>query len=130
VLGWRNSDSTGSTPYPFENFAGTLCEVLVYDRQLSLAEVDALDAYLAGKYGISATAIPPALNARLAIPGSVELSWETSTGRLYQLQSTTNLAPANWLDAGVPVSGTGVLTLTNFPTGSELQNYFRLKVAN
>jgi hypothetical protein len=130
VLGWRNSGANGVNPYSSENFGGILCEVLIYDRQLSAAEVDAMNNYLGGKYGISVTVLSPPLKARLASPGLVELSWEAAAGRLYQIQSTTNLAPANWLDVGVPIPGTGVQAITNLPTTIDPQKFYRLKVTN
>ncbi|MCX6926349.1 MAG: hypothetical protein NT154_24550, partial [Verrucomicrobia bacterium] len=47
ILGWRNSDAWGNLPVGFENFTGVICEVLVYDRQLSGPEVDAVNFFLA-----------------------------------------------------------------------------------
>ena len=130
ILGWRNSDAYGNPPIAIENFGGVICEVLAYDRQLSAAEVDAMNFFLAGKYDLAVASIPPPLWIERASASSVALSWESTAGRRYQLQSATNLPAAIWLNYALPFPGTrGVLT-TNIPLSSEPKKFFRLQIDN
>ena len=53
--------------------------------------------------GVSITALP-----RLHVKvGSVSLSFQTETNRLYQIQYTDQLSPTQWIDLGVPLKGYG-----------------------
>jgi sugar lactone lactonase YvrE len=54
------------------------------------------------------------------------LTWPSVTNRSYQLQSTTNLALADWLAEGSPTAGTGGPLTNTLPIGSELGKFFRL----
>ena len=130
ILGWRNSDANGNPPVPGENFAGVLCEVLVYDRQLSAPELDAVNFFLANKYGLAVTPIPPVLQVAAVTSGMVGLQWPSTSGRRYQLQSATNLPAASWFDEGAPFPGTGSVLATNLPIGPALKKFFRLQIGN
>jgi len=130
VLGWRNTDAYCNAPIAIENFNGVICEVLVYDRQLSPAELDAMNFYLAGKYGLAVAAIPPMLQVQLVSANSVALSWGSTAGRTYQLQTATKLPAANWLNLGAAFPGTGGVLTTNIPIGSESVKFFRLQSSN
>ena len=130
LLGWRNSNAYGGTPAPSENFNGMICEVLVYDRQLNAAELDAMNFYLAGKYGIAVTAIPPLLQVQLVSTITATLNWASTAGRTYQLQTTTNLPATSWQNLGTPFPGTGGVLTTNLPVAQGPAKYFRLQVSN
>ena len=130
ILGWRNADALGGPPVGFENFAGVLCEVLVYDRQLSAPELDAVNFFLANKYGLAVTPIPPVLQVAAVTSGMVGLQWPSTSGRRYQLQSATNLPAASWFDEGAPFPGTGSVLATNLPIGPALKKFFRLQIGN
>jgi len=60
--------------------------------------------------------------------GSLDIIFGTQTGFSYQLQSTTNLAavPANWVNEGGPVSGTGSSVTSSVPTSLDT-NFFRVQ---
>jgi hypothetical protein len=47
-----------------------------------------------------------AWNAEEAYSGALSLTWNAIEGETYQLQYTTNRAPANWLDLGDPIAAT------------------------
>jgi len=130
ILGWRNSDAFGNPPVAFENFSGMICEVLVYDRQLSGPEVDAVNFLLANKYGLPVTPIPPMLQLAPAASGTVALQWAATLGRQYQLQSANNLPAATWANQGAPFNGTGGLLSTNIPIGPEPRKFFRVQISN
>jgi hypothetical protein len=126
ILGWRNSDADGNPPVTSENFGGVICEILVYDRQLSGPEVDAVNLFLANKYGLPVTPIPPVLQLVPAPSGTVALQWATTLGRQYQLQSATNLPAASWANEGAPLNGTGGLLTNTLPVGTVPTKFFRL----
>ena len=126
ILGWRNSDANGNLPVAGENFGGVICEVLAYDRQLSESEVDAVNFFLANKYGLSVTPIPPVLQLVPAASETVALGWDSTIGRQYQLQSATNLAAASWYSEGTPLNGTGGLLTISLPTDAQPRQFFRL----
>lgn len=126
ILGWRNSDALGNPPVASENFGGVICEVLVYEREFTMAELDAVDFFLANKYGLPVTPIPPVLQVASVAGGTVALQWAATTGRRYQLQSTTNLTAASWLSEGTPLNGAGGLLTNNLPIGAQPSRFFRL----
>lgn len=126
ILGWRNSDALGNPPVTGENFGGVICEVLVYDRQLDAGELDAMNFYLAGKYNLAVMPIPPVLQVASVAGGTVTLQWASTAGRRYQLQSTTNLSTASWLNEGTPFTGTGGVLTNTIPSGTEPTKFFRL----
>jgi len=126
ILGWRNSDADGNPPVASENFGGVICEILVYDRQLSGPEVDAVNFFLANKYGLPVTPILPVLQLVSATSGTVALQWAATLGRQYQLQSATNLSTASWASEGAPLNGTGSVLATNLSISSGSAKFFRL----
>jgi hypothetical protein len=131
ILGWRNTDAYCHVPpYGPENFNGVICEVLVYDRQLTPAEVDAVNFFLSAKYGLPVTPIPPVLRVAAVTSGIVGLQWPSTSGRRYQLQSATNLPAASWAAEGPPFPGTGGVLATNLPIGSGPAKFFRLQLSN
>ena len=128
ILGWRNSDANGNRPVAGENFSGVLCEVLVYDRQLTPAEMDAVNFFLSAKYGLPVTPISPVLQVAAATSGSVGLQWSSTSGRRYQLQSATNLSAASWTSEGSPFAGTGSVLATNLARDPYPRKVFRLQL--
>ncbi len=58
----------------------------------------------------------------------VVLSFPTQTGVLYQLQSSTDLTAASWLNVGVPHVGTGGTRSANITIGPEPKKFFRLRL--
>ncbi len=75
------------------------------------------------------------LQIELAASGSVNLGWASITGRIYQLQSITNLPtnaapspPISWSDEGSPFAGTGGMLTTNIPIAPAPAKFFRVQV--
>jgi hypothetical protein len=126
ILGWRNSDANGNPPTALENFGGMICEVLIYDRQFSAPEVDAVNLFLANKYGLPVTPIPPVLQLAPAVSGTVALQWAATLGRQYQIQSAANLPVSSWLNEGTPFNGTGGVLATNLSISPGSAKFFRL----
>ena len=103
-----------------------ICEVLVYDRLLNAGELDAMDAYLAGKYNLAITPVPPVLQVAAITSRTVTLQWVSTPGRSYQLESTTNLSSASWINEGTPFTGTGGVLTNTIPVGADPTKFFRL----
>jgi hypothetical protein len=89
-----------------------------------------MDLYLTGKYGLDVPSLPPTLQAQMVSSNSLGLSWPGTVGRVYQLQTATNLPATNWLNLGITFSGTGGVLSTNLPIGPAPVRFFRLQVLN
>ena len=55
-----------------------------------------------------------------------KLSWPTVAGLNYQLQSTTNLSAASWVNEGAPFTGTGGALTNTISVGADSEKFFRL----
>lgn len=73
---------------------------------------------------LSPVVVPPLTITRSGT--DVVLSFPTQTGVSYQLQSSTDLTAASWLDVGVPYSGTGGVLSPIITIGPEPRKFFRL----
>jgi hypothetical protein len=58
--------------------------------------------------------------------GAFSLTWNTIAGETYQLQYTTNLAPANWLDLDGPITATNSTMTASDIIGLNPQRFYRL----
>ena len=119
-LGAYLPQSTTATAF----FKGQIDEVSLYQRALTSNEVAAI--YGAGSTGKSL----PTLRVQSAAPGSITLSWDSTVGRSYQLQSATNLPASTWFSEGAAFPGTGGVLLTNLPIRPGPAWFFRLKSDN
>jgi len=57
---------------------------------------------------------------------NLKLSWPTVAGLNYQLQSTTNLSAASWMNEGAPFTGTGGALTNTISVGADSEEFFRL----
>ncbi|MBI5387031.1 MAG: VCBS repeat-containing protein [Verrucomicrobia bacterium] len=130
ILGWRNSDANGNPPVASENFAGVICEVLVYDRQLSPAELNAMHLYLAGKYGIAVVPIQPELRITLVNVASMgtnfTFAFQTVSNLSYTVEYNGDLNTTNWL-LHHTLTGDGSLTPCLIPMTNGPQRFFRVR---
>jgi hypothetical protein len=71
---------------------------------------------------------PPRLSAGLNVSGnSISLSWSGQSGQTYQVQCTTNLAPADWVKLGSSIPGTnGTMTVSDGIGAA--QKFYRVEV--
>jgi autotransporter-associated beta strand protein len=58
--------------------------------------------------------------------GSLNLTWSATTGELYQIQSTTNLAPPNWINLGNSIIATNSTMTVSEPIGANAQQFYRV----
>jgi hypothetical protein len=130
-------------------FQGDVAEILVYSNCLSAAASIQVFDYFSNKWlcagcatpGLLASAVsapftvrapaPPAqkiLGVVLAGGGSVVLTYATTAGYQYQVQFTTNLAPASWTTLPASVTNAAgasvIFTDTNSPRG--IQRFYRI----
>jgi hypothetical protein len=107
-------------------FAGTLSELLIYNRALSGSDLDLANAYLADRSGITVIeVVQPSVAVSLAITrlsgSTVQISWPTSASG-WVLQSETSLGSGNWTPVATnPPNNTVVVGTTN------ATRYFRLQ---
>ncbi|MGH7968811.1 MAG: LamG-like jellyroll fold domain-containing protein, partial [Limisphaerales bacterium] len=107
-------------------FAGTLSELLIFDRALSGSDLAQVNAYLATRSGITVVEVaPPSVSVPLAITrlsgSTVQISWPASASG-WILQSESSLSGGNWSPVATnPPNNTVVVGTTN------ATRYFRLQ---
>jgi hypothetical protein len=82
-------------------------------------------------FPITLTALAPiAFQSTIRAANNFQLSWNTTTGAVYQVQYKTNLLQANWVNLGSATTATStLLTLTDTNAFlSSPQRYYRLSV--
>jgi hypothetical protein len=72
----------------------------------------------------------PQINAVALNGNQFVLSYPTLTNQNYQLQFTTNLAPATWIPLNVPVAGTGGSIILSNSLPVSPQGFFRLLISD
>ncbi len=76
-----------------------------------------------GAFNIQFT--PPVFSSSLN-GTNFKLSWPTVADLNYQLQSTTNLSAASWVNEGAPFTGTGGALTNTISVGADSEEFFRL----
>jgi hypothetical protein len=86
--------------------------------------------YGPGAFTLSVTVSPPQLLPNpVASNGSNQsfsFSWVTVPGKSYQVQYSTNLMPANWINLGNPITATNGVTTLSDPFGSNSRRFYRV----
>jgi len=87
--------------------------------------------YYLGLDDISATPLSsPAFKATQQTTTAFNLTWNTVTGLVYQVQYTTNLLQTNWIDLGQPLIATNPnLTVSDTNAVNSPQRFYRLSVS-
>ena len=57
---------------------------------------------------------------------SISSSRTAMAGQTYQVQCTTNLAPANWVNLGDPIAGTNGAMSVSDVLGASPQKFYRI----
>jgi hypothetical protein len=60
-----------------------------------------------------------------ATPGNVALTWNSVFGKMYYVQYSASLLPANWINISTNTAAGSTITLTN-TIGSNPQGYYRI----
>jgi uncharacterized repeat protein (TIGR03803 family) len=61
--------------------------------------------------------------------GNFSFSWNALPGRAYQVQYSTNLNSATWINSGSTVTPTGTTVVTTNATGTDPKRFYRIKIA-
>jgi subtilase family serine protease len=78
---------------------------------------------------VSVTPIPtPVLQGVTKAGGSIQFSWNSLSGILYQLQYSTNLSKGNWTNLGSGITANGSSSSTSTTIGPDPQRFFRLQL--
>lgn len=105
-------------------FKGNIGELLIYDRALVGSELQLVNSYLAGKYGVATaqlSAQPPTLNLALAGTNAVRVSWLAGYAG-FILEGRTNLTLGAWASIATdPPNNQVTLGTTN------VSRFFRLR---
>ena len=70
--------------------------------------------------------LPLAFQAVTQTNGLITFVWTSRIGNRYQLQYTTNLLSAVWIDLGAPVTATGVSLSASDLIGADSQRFYRV----
>lgn len=77
--------------------------------------------------GITVTPIPvPVLQPATQTNGVLSLTWNATTNVVYQLQYTTDLSPAGWIDLGNPITATNSIVTTFDAIASDSRRFYRV----
>ena len=75
---------------------------------------------------LSIQAAPPAFTTVSRSNGLLLVSWNTTPGRAYQLQSATNLIPGNWSSMGQPITASGYSLSASLSIGPGVRQFYRV----
>jgi hypothetical protein len=131
-------------------YQGDLAEIAVYNRALSDAERSSVESYIENKWlpGYSSTAISSVFAVQPTgsqtntsanqISGiqffsgtNVVITIPYTTGETYQLQYSSSMSPANWINVNgalVTNSPGNLLSFTNFGGASQPQGFYRIQI--
>ena len=85
------------------------------------------DPWYFGLDDISVVPVPvPALQSLLPTNGTIAFEWTGTTGLVYQVQYTTNLAQAGWANLGNTVTATNSIVTASDAIGPDRQRYYRV----
>ncbi len=83
------------------------------------------NSYL-GLDDVSVVPIPPTVfQISPAANNTFQLSWNATTGLVYQVQYKTNLLSTNWLNLGGPITATNTTLTTTNAIGPDRQRFYR-----
>ena len=58
--------------------------------------------------------------------GMLTFEWDTTIGQVCHVESTTNLINSDWQPIGNSLSATNIITAISYPTGGEIQRFYRV----
>ncbi len=70
--------------------------------------------------------IPPLFQTVSQTNGTISFTWNSVSGRTYQVESTTNLIPAVWNNLGSPLTAGGTALGVSDSTVTNAQNFYRV----
>jgi hypothetical protein len=70
--------------------------------------------------------IAPVIQTAQQTANSITFTWSALTNQLYQIQSTTSLAPANWTNLGDSFPATNSTMTISEPIGTNVLQFFRV----
>jgi hypothetical protein len=88
-----------------------------------------LPSYGGSSLSLNVVSTTPQLSAAATVNGNgISLTWDGLLGQTYQVQSTTNLAPAVWINLGSSIPGTnGAITVSDSLTNCS-QKFYRIEL--
>ena len=91
------------------------------------------DSEFLGLDDVSVVPVPvtlpaPTLQSVAKVGNSVQFSWTSVSGLVYQLQYTTNVGHPNWSNLGAGLTATNSTTTLMTPITTDPQRFFRVQV--
>lgn len=95
------------------------------DLTVELTVVDAVGWTLVSAIPVT---VPQPILQQVSLSGTtINLTWNSAAGAIYQLQYNTNLTLTNWVDLGGPITATGSTTTTNDTITTDVQRFYRVQ---
>ncbi|MCX6929200.1 MAG: InlB B-repeat-containing protein [Verrucomicrobia bacterium] len=117
---------TGTNDVAFAQVLGGLASATVYHFRLVSASKSGVT--YGGDQVFTTLSPAPVFVAAVGADGTIFFAWGTAVGFSYQVQYTTNLVPANWLDLGPAIPGTGAVASATDTTRTDPQRFYRVQV--
>jgi len=123
-IGLYNSDGTA---IDFVSFGTQLSDISQGRYPDGSAEIYSMPDPTPGAPNVFVSEAPPRVTVGNSNGNQFSLTWQTTFGQRYQMESTDDLVSGGWLPVGDILVGTGdSITFTNDFGGS--QRFFRLKL--
>jgi hypothetical protein len=96
--------------------------------QITLSVVDTNLAYVGNDFALDDLAFTPLTNvvSNLRVYTAVELGWEAQTGSIYQVQYSTSLNPAEWINLSTPLQSTQAADYFLDSTRGQPKKFYRV----
>jgi hypothetical protein len=75
---------------------------------------------------LSVSSSPPEIQAVVQTNGLITLTWNSTTGQVYQVQYSLDLGPTNWVDLGPNLVATNGTMSTSDTLGVDAQRFYRV----
>jgi uncharacterized repeat protein (TIGR03803 family) len=81
---------------------------------------------VASSNAVLVVAVPPVIQSVTQAAGAIAFTWSAMPGQSYQVQTTTNLAYANWSNVGGAITATNNSVSASYGIGTVAQQFYRV----
>ena len=114
-----------ASPSAVNRFNGLIAEILVYNSDLSAADIAAVMDHLRDKY-LTATGPTLVPSTDVMVDDTLGTTFDSESNVVYRLQSTPDLVSSNFTETGAVVFGNGQAMTLFDPTGPSTSKNYRV----